>query len=151
MNPCLPLRTHSSCVTVSLQRFPFISYFSIQTLKHRLRGFCRVSYWRRYLNQRRVSNGSIPSRQLYLYISSLYWFPADSDFSAANGWPQEWQNHQPYTNKLKARLPSTITPSTDGKQYLEQVYEPTSKLLELSGYREAVVNDDPNVKVCISP
>jgi cellobiose dehydrogenase (acceptor) len=52
---------------------------------------------------------------------ALYWYPTTIDFSTANGWPSSWTNHQPYTNMVTARLPSTDAPSTDGKRYLEQV------------------------------
>jgi cellobiose dehydrogenase (acceptor) len=51
----------------------------------------------------------------------LYWYPADVDFSLSAGWPSSWSNHQPYTNMVTSRLPSTDAPSTDGKRYLEQV------------------------------
>ncbi|KAF8905671.1 hypothetical protein CPB85DRAFT_1437210 [Mucidula mucida] len=76
----------------------------------------------------------------------LYWYPADSDFTAANGWPSSWANHNPYTNKLKAKLPSTDHPSTDGKRYLEQTYDVASALLKAEGYQGITINDNPNFK-----
>lgn len=43
----------------------------------------------------------------HVFALSLYWLPADSDFSTARGWPSSWTNHAPYTAALKARLPGT--------------------------------------------
>ncbi len=92
-------------------------------------------------------------RQLVCYGSTdvdpslrLYWYPADSDFTAANGWPSSWANHNPYTNKLKAKLPSTDHPSTDGKRYLEQTYDVASALLKAEGYQGITIDDNPNFK-----
>ncbi|KAF9038951.1 hypothetical protein BDZ89DRAFT_945553 [Hymenopellis radicata] len=76
----------------------------------------------------------------------LYWYPADSDFTAVNGWPSSWANHNAYTNKLKAKLPSTDHPSTDGKRYLEQTYTVASALLAAEGYQGITINDNPNFK-----
>ncbi|KDQ52894.1 carbohydrate-binding module 1 protein [Jaapia argillacea MUCL 33604] len=77
---------------------------------------------------------------------ALYWYPPDSDFAAANGWPTGWQNHQPYTSNVTARLPSTDHPSTDGNRYLEQSFNVTSQLLNVQGYRQITINDSPNSK-----
>ncbi|VDB95623.1 unnamed protein product [Peniophora sp. CBMAI 1063] len=77
---------------------------------------------------------------------ALYWYPPDSDFSTANGWPSGWQNHAPYTNKLSARLPSTDHPSTDGKRYLEQSYNVAEQLLKPMGFNAGTINDNPNNK-----
>ena len=77
---------------------------------------------------------------------SLYWYPTDSDFSVANGWPSAWSNHVPYTRRLMARLPSTNHPSTDGKCYLEQSALVTAQLLDLQGYQNIMINNDPNSK-----
>lgn len=79
-------------------------------------------------------------------IYSLYWYPPDSDFTAVNGWPASWANHNEYTNKLKARLPSTDHPSTDGKRYLEQTFDVVSTLLKTQGYSQITLNDNPNWK-----
>ncbi|KAJ7594442.1 cellobiose dehydrogenase [Mycena floridula] len=76
----------------------------------------------------------------------LYWFPTDSDFSNGQGFPVEWGNHAPYTAKLKARLPSTDHPSTDGARYLEQTFGVASQLLTSQGYRNVTINDSPNSK-----
>ncbi|KZP28042.1 hypothetical protein FIBSPDRAFT_1039750 [Athelia psychrophila] len=77
---------------------------------------------------------------------ALYWLPTDSDFSTANGWPAAWVNHQPYTAKLSARLPSTDHPSTDGKRYLEQSATVAALLLAPQGYRNITINSDTNSK-----
>ncbi|KAI0795146.1 hypothetical protein C8Q75DRAFT_530992 [Abortiporus biennis] len=77
---------------------------------------------------------------------ALYWYPATSDFSTAAGWPSSWTNHIPYTNMLKQRLPSTDHPSTDGKRYLEQVFNVTSQLLLGQGYSQITINDNPDYK-----
>ncbi|KAI0765073.1 cellobiose dehydrogenase [Fomes fomentarius] len=76
----------------------------------------------------------------------LYWYPADADFTTANGWPSSWSNHSPYTDKLKARLPSTDHPSTDGKRYLEEAYDVAAQLLRGQGYSNITINDNPNSK-----
>ncbi|KAF8584272.1 hypothetical protein K439DRAFT_1150670 [Ramaria rubella] len=76
----------------------------------------------------------------------LYWFPTTYEFSTSNGWPSSWSNHGPYTSALKARLPSTDTPSPDGKRYLEQAYDVTSQLLKGQGYTNITVNDNPDSK-----
>lgn len=47
---------------------------------------------------------------------------------------------------MKARLPSTDHPSTDGKRYLEQSEAVAAKLLSPQGYRQITINDDPNSK-----
>ncbi|KAG5635404.1 substrate-specific activator of APC-dependent proteolysis [Sphagnurus paluster] len=47
---------------------------------------------------------------------------------------------------MKARLPSTDAPSTDGKRYLEQSADVASKLLNLQGYRQLTINDNPDQK-----
>ena len=49
-------------------------------------------------------------------------YPPDADFATSNGWPSGWQAPQTAYNALKARLPSTETPSPDGQLYLTQVY-----------------------------
>ncbi|KAK0463351.1 hypothetical protein IW261DRAFT_1625625 [Armillaria novae-zelandiae] len=76
----------------------------------------------------------------------LYWYPADSDFSTGQGWPSSWGNHAPYTAKLKARIPSTDHPSTDGVRYLEQTESVMAALLAPQGYRQATINDNPDSK-----
>ena len=97
-------------------------------------------------------NGGCVSRLLLRLQSShytaisLYWYPPDSDFAPANGWPESWKNHQAHTNKLKQRIPSTDRPSTDGKRYLEETYSVVERLLRPIGYRDAVINDYPNFK-----
>lgn len=77
---------------------------------------------------------------------SLYWYPADADFTTANGWPSSWSSHGPYTDKLKARLPSNDHPSTDGKRYLEEAYDVAAQLLRGQGYSNITINDNPNYK-----
>ncbi|RDX41638.1 cellobiose dehydrogenase [Lentinus brumalis] len=77
---------------------------------------------------------------------ALYWYPAQSDFSTANGWPSSWSNHAPYTAKLKQRLPSTDAPSTDGKRYLEQSADVVGQLLKGQGYSQITINDNPDYK-----
>ncbi|KAH7920130.1 hypothetical protein BV22DRAFT_823461 [Leucogyrophana mollusca] len=77
---------------------------------------------------------------------ALYWLPTDWDFSTGNGWPASWGNHQPYTSKVSARLPSTDHPSTDGKRYLEQSATVVAQLLNGQGYRNVTINSDTNSK-----
>ena len=47
---------------------------------------------------------------------------------------------------MKARLPPTDAPSTDGKRYLMQVADVTAGLLNPSGYTNITLNDSPNWK-----
>ncbi|KAG6833025.1 substrate-specific activator of APC-dependent proteolysis [Tephrocybe sp. NHM501043] len=69
-----------------------------------------------------------------------------SDFATTSGWPSSWSNHGPYTSKMKARLPSTDAPSTDGKRYLEQSADVAMQLLKLQGYTQVTINDVPDQK-----
>ncbi|KAF9525707.1 cellobiose dehydrogenase [Crepidotus variabilis] len=76
----------------------------------------------------------------------LWWLPPDFDFSPNYGWPRSWANHLPYSAKLKARLPGTDTPSTDGKRYLMQSADVTAQLLKPAGYTNITINNSPNSK-----
>ncbi|KAG8697384.1 hypothetical protein FRC08_006563 [Ceratobasidium sp. 394] len=76
----------------------------------------------------------------------LYWYPTDAEFATSNGWPSGWQTPSDYIAKVKARLPSTDTPSTDGKRYLTQVYDVTKAILTKQGYQETTINNNPNAK-----
>ncbi|KAJ6559844.1 hypothetical protein B0H19DRAFT_1210266 [Mycena capillaripes] len=78
--------------------------------------------------------------------AGLYWYASDSDFSLASGWPAGWQNHEPYTAKVSARLPSTDHPSTDGLRYLEQSSTVMGQLLNSQGYTQTTINANPNAK-----
>ncbi|KAG7094173.1 substrate-specific activator of APC-dependent proteolysis [Marasmius oreades] len=77
---------------------------------------------------------------------ALYWYPPDIDFSPSQGWPTSWQNHHTWTNKMIARLPATDHPSTDGKRYLEQVFDVVSTLLKGQSYQQITINDNPDYK-----
>ncbi|KAI0684656.1 cellobiose dehydrogenase [Cytidiella melzeri] len=77
---------------------------------------------------------------------ALYWYPNDNDFSASVGWPSSWTNHQPYTSKVTARLPSTDHPSTDGQRYVEQVSTVVGQLLSGQGYSQITINNSPDSK-----
>ena len=48
--------------------------------------------------------------------------------------------------KLKARLPGTDHPSTDGKRYLEATSVVIGQLLDSEGYKHITINDEPNNK-----
>ncbi|KAG8687354.1 hypothetical protein FRC12_017219 [Ceratobasidium sp. 428] len=76
----------------------------------------------------------------------LYWYPTDAEFATSNGWPSGWQSLNTYLPKVTARLPSTDTPSTDGKRYLTQVYDVVKTLLTKQGYQETTINSNPNAK-----
>ncbi|KAG9127672.1 hypothetical protein FRC07_011056 [Ceratobasidium sp. 392] len=76
----------------------------------------------------------------------LYWYPADAEYATSNGWPSGWQSISTYVSKLKARLPATDTPSTDGKRYLTQVYDVVKSILDKQSYNAIAVNDNPNAK-----
>jgi cellobiose dehydrogenase (acceptor) len=80
------------------------------------------------------------------YYCRLYWYPATSDFSVAQGWPPSWVDHQQYTDKMRARLPSTIATSADGELYLEQTATVTAQLLDSVGYTSITLNDHPDQK-----
>ncbi|KLO12878.1 FAD/NAD(P)-binding domain-containing protein [Schizopora paradoxa] len=78
--------------------------------------------------------------------AGLYWYPADSDFANASGWPKSWTNHTPFTQMLTQRLPSSDTTSPDGLRYLEQVYNITSAVLHPNGFSNISINSNPNMK-----
>lgn len=78
--------------------------------------------------------------------ASIYWYPMDDDFSTANGWPSSWADHTPYTAKLKARIPGTDHPSTDGKRYLDQPNDVVAQGLAKAGYQNVTLNENPNAK-----
>ncbi|KAG9000556.1 hypothetical protein FRB94_005345 [Tulasnella sp. JGI-2019a] len=77
---------------------------------------------------------------------ALYWIPPDLDFAASGGWPSGWQTPNTAIAALKARLPSTETPSPDGKQYLTQVYDVVSTLLSKRNFAAININSNPNSK-----
>ncbi|KAG8845518.1 hypothetical protein FRB96_002486 [Tulasnella sp. 330] len=77
---------------------------------------------------------------------ALYWYPPDLDFSASSGWPSGWQTPDSAYAALAARLPSTETPSPDGKQYLTQVYDVVSQLLGKRSFTALNINTNPNAK-----
>ncbi|KAG8904357.1 substrate-specific activator of APC-dependent proteolysis, partial [Tulasnella sp. 408] len=77
---------------------------------------------------------------------ALYWYPPDVDFSTANGWPSGWQSLGTPLGKLKAKLPYTQVPSTDGQLYLTQVYDVVKQLLTPQGYSALDINSNPNYK-----
>ena len=102
--------------------------------------------WRWNIYQRSVSIKALALIGLLKLLHRLYWYPTTSDFSTDAGWPSSWANHQPYTDKVTARLPSTDHPSTDGKRYLEQVSTVVGQLLQGQGYNQITINDNPNYK-----
>ncbi|KAG9118402.1 hypothetical protein FRC07_007097, partial [Ceratobasidium sp. 392] len=57
-----------------------------------------------------------------------------------------WQSVSTYVDKLKARLPSTETPSSDGKHYLTQVHDVVKSVLDKQGYTGININDNRNQK-----
>ncbi|TFK46998.1 the flavin domain of cellobiose dehydrogenase [Heliocybe sulcata] len=77
---------------------------------------------------------------------ALYFYPRDIDFSLQAGWPSGWQDHQPYTDMVAARLPSTDHPSADGKRYLTQSHDVVAQLLNTQGYKSITINDEPESK-----
>ena len=103
--------------------------------------------WWWYFHQRsvRVVATFVLAGLLTSYCS-LYWYPNSNDFSTGMGWPSSWGNHQPFTDKMKARLPSTDHPSTDGKRYLEQSATVVQQLLSTQGYQQITINDNPDYK-----
>lgn len=72
--------------------------------------------------------------------------PDDNDFATARGWPSSWTNHEPFTQKVAARLPSTDIPSPDGKRYLEQTFPVMQSILNPIGYHNITINNSPNSK-----
>ncbi|QRV99262.1 GMC oxidoreductase [Ceratobasidium sp. AG-Ba] len=75
-----------------------------------------------------------------------YWYPPDSEYSTANGWPSGWQSISTYVDKLKSRIPSNDLPSTDGKRYLTEFHDILKSVLDKQGYSELTVNNSPNSK-----
>lgn len=78
--------------------------------------------------------------------AALYWLPTDDDFSTNNGWPSGWQQAGQYANIINGRMPSTDTPSPDGKRYLEETYDVVSQILKPMGYSELTINSNRNFK-----
>ncbi|KDN51286.1 hypothetical protein RSAG8_00915, partial [Rhizoctonia solani AG-8 WAC10335] len=76
----------------------------------------------------------------------LYWYPTDAEWATSNGWPSGWQTPNTALSKVKARLPATDTPSTDGKRYLPQVYDVVKSLLDKQNYSATTINNNPNAK-----
>lgn len=76
----------------------------------------------------------------------LYWLPTDAEFSTSNGWPSGWQTPNTQINAVTARLPSTNTPSPDGKRYLDESYSVIGQLLKAQGYSETEINTNRNQK-----
>ncbi|QRW16269.1 GMC oxidoreductase [Rhizoctonia solani] len=76
----------------------------------------------------------------------LYWYPTDAEWDTSNGWPKGWQQPNAALNKVKARLPSTDIPSTDGKRYLTQVYDVVKSILKTQNYSAITINEDRNSK-----
>ena len=76
----------------------------------------------------------------------LYWIPPDVEYREVNGWPSNWGSINGYIQKVLQRLPSTDTPSPDGKRYLDQVYTLVGKLLSNQGYGETTINGNANWK-----
>ncbi|KAF8743209.1 Cellobiose dehydrogenase, partial [Rhizoctonia solani] len=76
----------------------------------------------------------------------LYWYPTDVEWDTSNGWPKGWQQPNAALNKVKARLPSTDIPSTDGKRYLTQVYDVVKSILKTQNYSAITINEDRNSK-----
>ncbi|KAG8746293.1 hypothetical protein FRC11_012797 [Ceratobasidium sp. 423] len=76
----------------------------------------------------------------------LYWYPTDAEWATSNGWPSGWKTPNTALNKVKARLPSTDTPSTDGKRYLAQVYDVVKSILDKQNYSAITVNENRNSK-----
>lgn len=78
--------------------------------------------------------------------SMLYWYPSDDDFATSNNWPTGWQNIAQYISKLHTRLPSTDTPSADGRRYQTRVYDVWKGVLDAQGYKSITINSQRNDK-----
>ncbi|CEL59822.1 Cellobiose dehydrogenase OS=Phanerochaete chrysosporium GN=CDH-1 PE=1 SV=1 [Rhizoctonia solani AG-1 IB] len=76
----------------------------------------------------------------------LYWYPTDAEWATSNGWPSGWQTPNSALEKVKARLPATDTPSTDGKRYLGQVYDVVKSILDKQNYSATTINNNVNAK-----
>ncbi|KZV90569.1 cellobiose dehydrogenase [Exidia glandulosa HHB12029] len=78
--------------------------------------------------------------------AALYWLPTDDDFSTGNGWPSGWQQAGQYASIINGRMPSTDTPSPDGKLYLQESYNVVQQILKPLGYSELTINSNRNFK-----
>lgn len=72
--------------------------------------------------------------------------PADSDFGADSGWPNQWRDPSRGINRLLARLPSYESPSSDGRFYLDQIYEVLKTHYSKKGFTETTINPHRNNK-----
>ncbi|KAG9122449.1 hypothetical protein FRC07_001160, partial [Ceratobasidium sp. 392] len=76
----------------------------------------------------------------------LYWYPTDLEFKKSNGWPAGWNDISEDLKKVKSRLPSTDTPSTDGKRYLTQVFDLIKSILDKQSFKRITINNNRNSK-----
>ncbi|KAH7343518.1 hypothetical protein B0J17DRAFT_703392 [Rhizoctonia solani] len=76
----------------------------------------------------------------------LYWYPTDAEWAISNGWPSGWQKPNIALKKVKVRLPSTDTPSTDGKRYQTQLYNVVKSILDKQSYSALTINENRNSK-----
>ncbi|CAE6481722.1 unnamed protein product [Rhizoctonia solani] len=76
----------------------------------------------------------------------LYWYPTDAEWATSNGWPKGWQTPNTALNKVKTRLPSTDTPSRDGKRYSTEVHDVVKSILDKQGYSGLTIDDNRNSK-----
>ncbi|CAE6465358.1 unnamed protein product [Rhizoctonia solani] len=75
----------------------------------------------------------------------LYRYPTGAERTASNDWPSGWRTPNTALNKVKAWLPSTDAPSTDGKLYLTQVYDVIDYILDKQSY-SALAMENRNSK-----
>lgn len=144
--PCFQAPTRIGGVMVSATRLGLGMNFRSDTLSRcfAIRWLSR-RWW--YCNQRTVSQRRVvPCGCKLTCFLRLYWYPTDAEFATSNGWPSGWQTPNAYVEKVKARLPSTDTPSTDGKRYLDQVYDVVKSLLDKQNYSGITINSNANAK-----
>ncbi|KAL4892213.1 hypothetical protein BDV59DRAFT_193757 [Aspergillus ambiguus] len=78
--------------------------------------------------------------------SGLWWRPyaVDWDVNFPSGWKSG--DMQSATNRVFSRIPGTITPSMDGRLYLQQGANVLSRALQAGGFRSVALNDNPTQK-----
>lgn len=78
--------------------------------------------------------------------AGLFFKPPSRDFDY--NFPAGWKaaDMTPYVNKVFARIPSTDTPSTDGKRYLQEGHNVLAAGLKKSGWQQVTANQSPNKK-----
>ncbi|SPO04774.1 probable cellobiose dehydrogenase [Cephalotrichum gorgonifer] len=78
--------------------------------------------------------------------AGLWWKPysQDWDYNFPNGWKAS--DVKGATDRVFSKIPGTMTPSMDGKRYLQQGFDVVAGGLGAAGWKSVAANDVPNEK-----